>query len=157
MLNIKKFRHIAIVVNYYQKMVDFYSKILGFKIIREFEIGSKDFRKGVGIPEATARVAHLSVPGNAVELEIAEYQEKVERNSKLSIANCPGYRHIALVVENLETAYKDLKKMNIEFFSEPILITNPENVAGFKFVYFKDPEGNIVELNQLPEMRERKA
>jgi hypothetical protein len=24
-------------------------------------------------------------------------------------------------------------------------------VAGFQFVYFRDPEGNIVELNQLPD------
>ncbi|KAF0133290.1 MAG: hypothetical protein FD145_1370 [Candidatus Saganbacteria bacterium] len=54
MIKIEKFRHIAIIANNYQKMVDFYSKAIGLKIVREFKIDSEDFRKGVGLPRAAA-------------------------------------------------------------------------------------------------------
>ena len=152
MIKVNKFRHIAIVVNDFDKMVDFYSKTLGFTVIREFDIASEDFRKGVGISDAKARGAHLSIPGNGVEIEMFEYNQKADRIKELSVANYPGFRHIAFFVENLEDTYKCLKETGIEFFSEPITVKEPQSVAGFRFIYFKDPEGNIIELNQLPEI-----
>ncbi|WP_139176444.1 VOC family protein [Natronincola peptidivorans] len=150
-MKVKKFRHIGLVVKDYSKMMKFYSEVLGFEIIREFEIENEDFRKGVGISNAKAKGAHLIVPGNNVEIEISEYEQKIERCSELSLSNYPGYRHIAFIVENLEEAYNDLRKLGIEFISEPICVKEPKNVAGFQFVYFRDPEGNIIEINQLPE------
>lgn len=150
MIKVNKFRHIAIIVNDFDKMIDFYSKILGFEVLRIFEIETEDFRKGVGISDAKAKVAHLSIPGNGVEIEMFEYSQKRERMEDLSIANAPGFRHMAFFVDNLEEAYESLKENGIEFYSEPILVKEPESVAGFRFVYFKDPEGNIIELNQLP-------
>lgn len=59
-------------------------------------------------------------------------------------------RHIALAIEDIDEAYRQLKELGIEFISEPICVTDPPSLAGFKFAYFKDPEGNIIELNQLP-------
>lgn len=146
MINVKRFRHIGLVVNNFEKMLDFYSNTLGFKILKRFEIESKDFRKGVGLENAKAKVAHLQVSED-VELEMFEYNETLSCSNK-DIANTEGFRHIALFVENLEDSYIYLKNKNIEFVSEPITINEPITVAGFKFVYFKDPEGNIIELNQ---------
>jgi hypothetical protein len=54
-------------------------------------------------------------------------------------------------VSNLQDAYSELKTKGIAFISEPITVKEPKEVAGFQFVYFRDPEGNIVELNQIPE------
>lgn len=151
MINIKKFRHVAIVTNNYNKLVDFYTTVLGLKFIREFAIESEDFRNGIGIPNAKAKGTHLHTPDGSFEFEIFEFSHpKTENNDSVSIANKIGYRHIAFIVDNLEDAVYKLKKLNIEFFSEPITVKEPENVAGFRFVYFKDPDGNIIELNQLP-------
>ncbi|OEH86267.1 hypothetical protein BHU72_11330 [Desulfuribacillus stibiiarsenatis] len=149
-MKVSKFRHVAIVVKDYKKMIDFYSKILGFEIIREIEVSNEEFRKGIGLPNAVAKGAHLAIPGNNVEIEMFQFEKKMDRCDELSIANYPGFRHIALIVENLGEAYASLKSKGIEFVSEPICMKEPPSVAGFRFVYFKDPEGNIIELNQLP-------
>jgi glyoxylase I family protein len=151
MIKINKFRHVAIIVKDLDKMVDFYTKVMGFNVKRMIEIESEDFRKGISIPNAKAKVAHLTHPDLAMELELFEFYNNQNDNPNPDISNMPGYRHIAFIVEDLEQCYKTLKDNNIEFFSEPITVKEPASVAGFKFVYFKDPEGNIIELNQLPE------
>lgn len=148
MFNIRKFRHVALIVKDYRKMIRFYSEILNFKVLREFELATEDFRKGVGLPGAKAKGAHLAIPGGEVELEIFQFEEQPEGGEKPSQANLPGFRHIALIVDDLKNAYQELKNKGLEFLSEPILVLEPKNVAGSMFVYFKDPEGNIIELNQ---------
>ena len=67
-----------------------------------------------------------------------------------SPANAQGYRHFALVVDDLKESWKELKRKGISFLSEPIAVKEPKEVAGFQFVYFLDPEANITELNELP-------
>jgi glyoxylase I family protein len=65
--------------------------------------------------------------------------------------NVSGYRHIAFVVSDLDAGYQKLHDAgNIEILSEPVTMTTPRSIAGFRFVYFRDPEGNIIELNELP-------
>lgn len=132
-------------------MINFYTKILGFETKRKFEIESEEFRVGVNIPGAKAKGAHLQHSNLEMEIELFEFIEGASDDVILSQANIHGYRHIAFVVEDLNRSYKELKENGIEFFSEPITIKKPANVAGFQFVYFKDPEGNIIELNKLPE------
>ncbi len=43
------FRHVAIVVRSMEKMLPFYRDILGFRIKRDFTIGSPEFQKGIGL------------------------------------------------------------------------------------------------------------
>lgn len=149
-MKIKKFRHVAIIVNNIEKMIEFYVGTLGFVLKRKFEIASDEFRKGVGIAESCAKVAHLTLPNSDIEIEIFEYEKKPEAIEGVKKANTLGYRHIALIVEDIEESYKLLKQKGLCFYSEPICIKEPKEVAGFKFAYFNDPEGNIIELNQLP-------
>ncbi|MBI5399305.1 VOC family protein [Candidatus Saganbacteria bacterium] len=151
MLKIKKFRHAAIVVNDLETMLEFYVETLGFVLKRKFEIESDDFRKGVGMPDAKAKVAHLSLPDSDIEIEIFEYKDKLQASEKINRPNYPGYRHIAFIVKDLDESYRELKEKGLRFYSEPITIKEPEMIAGFRFVYFNDPEGNIIELNQLPD------
>ena len=149
MLKIKKFRHVAIVVRDLDRMVNFYTQTLGFLVKRRFKIGNEDFRKGIRVPDAEAIVAHLMVPNSDVEIELLQFSE-AKKSLSPSPADTQGYRHFALVVENLQESWTKLKEKGIHFVSEPIAVKEPKEVAGFRFVYFLDPEGNIVELNELP-------
>lgn len=151
MIQLKHFRHIAIIAKDLDIMVNFYTQILGFEIKREFEIESEEFRTGINIPIAKAKGTHLQHSNLSMEIELFEFVEGQNNNQISSQANIPGYRHIAFVVEDLDQSYEVLKENGIEFFSAPITIKEPANVAGFQFVYFKDPEGNLIELNKLPE------
>lgn len=149
MINIQRFRHVALVVRDLDRMVEFYTRLLGLKLKRTFEIESEEFRKGIGVEDAKAKGAHLMVPDSNVEIELIQFDQS--ENEETSVANMTGYRHIAFIVDDLEKSFETLKENGIEFVSEPITVTEPESVRGFQFVYFRDPEGNIVELNKLPE------
>jgi len=152
MYRIKRFRHVAIIANDLGKLVDFYTQILGFEVKRRYEIKSADFQNGVGVPGAEAMSVHLTIPNSTVELEMFQFTApKLDSATSPLPANQPGYRHMALVVDNLQEAYLELKAKGIPFLSEPVTYTEPKVVAGFQFVYFLDPEGNIVEFNQLPD------
>ena len=146
----KKFRHVAIVVRDLDRMVSFYTQTLGFLVKRRFAIGNEDFRRGIGLPDAEAIVTHLIIPNSDVEIELLQFKETKNLLSP-SPANTQGYRHFALVVDDLKESWRELKEKGISFLSEPIAVKEPKEVAGFQFVYFLDPEGNIVEFNQLPD------
>ena len=150
MIQIERFRHIAIVVSDLEPMLQFYTQILGFQIKRQFDIQSEDFRKGIGIANAKARGVHLSVPGG-VEIELFQFLEpRSDPIISPASPNRQGFRHIALVVSDLQKSYYDLVAKGVNFFSAPVVVKEPKEVAGFQFVYLRDPEGNIIELNQLP-------
>jgi catechol 2,3-dioxygenase-like lactoylglutathione lyase family enzyme len=52
----------------------------------------------------------------------------------------PGIRHLALAVDDFESAYADLQAKNVRFVSEPL------ESKGNKVVFFADPEGNYLHL-----------
>ena len=151
-MHIQRFRHVAVVANDLNKLVDFYTQILGFEVKRRYEARGADFQKGIGVPGAEATVVHLTIPNSPAELELFQFAASVGSDARSALAaNQPGYRHMALIVDNLQDAYVELKAKGITFLSEPIIWHEPKELAGFQFIYFRDPEGNIVELNQLPE------
>jgi catechol 2,3-dioxygenase-like lactoylglutathione lyase family enzyme len=151
-MHIKRFRHAAIVAKDLSKLVDFYTQILGFEVKRRYAASSVDFQNGIGVPGAEAQVVHLTIPNSTVELEMFQFTAPVLDSAAPPLpANQPGIRHMALVVENIHEAYLELKAKGITFLSEPVIYTQPKEVAGFMFVYFLDPESNIVEFNQLPD------
>ncbi|MCP3660166.1 MAG: VOC family protein [Bacteroidetes bacterium] len=153
MIKYKRLRHIALVVKDIENIIDFYTNILGFKLRDRYIIESEDIRKGIGLQKAKAKGAHLMIPNSDIELELFEFEKNIEKKSEEYIASHPGYRHIAIVVENLKETYEELKSKNVSFISEPISVNEPACFKGFQFVYMKDPEGNIIEFNQLPERK----
>ncbi|WP_377473304.1 MAG: VOC family protein [Microcoleus anatoxicus] len=144
-------RHVGLVVEDLDRMILFYTQYLNFQIAWKFTIDTAAFREGVGIPDASARGTHLRVPGSDIQIEMIEYTPKIGRSPEQSLSNCPGFRHMAFVVDDIDEMFASLQSRGVEFFSQkPILVTEPPAANGLKFVYFKDPEGNIIELNQLP-------
>jgi glyoxylase I family protein len=150
MIEINKFRHVAIVVKDIEEMIRFYTEILGFAVKRRMELDSPEFREGVGVKDAKARGAHLTLTNDDFELELIEFEENVSEQVA-ACSNKTGYRYMAFIVDDIEHVFKTLKQYKIESISnEPICLKKPLQVAGFQFVYVKDPEGNIIEFNQLP-------
>ena len=150
MISIQRFRHVAIVASDLDVMLEFYTSVLGFRERSRYESASDDFRRGVGLPHVVAEVVHLGMVDSPVEIEMFQFDDTLAACADRARANLPGYRHIAFVVEDLGAACAQLRDLGVQFFSNPITLGASGSVAGIQFVYFKDPEGNIVELNQLP-------
>lgn len=147
-IGITQFRHVAIVTTDLAKMVDFYAGVLGFQVLREFVLDAPFFGTGVGVPGASAKLAHLRVPESTAELELLEFDGSAADQPAAPRADELGYRHITLVVDDIDAAVQHLAQHGAELVSDPIRVGGAAAPGGFAFVYCRDPEGNIVELNQ---------
>lgn len=133
------------------KIVEFYTCIFGCIVKRDFEICTEEFQKGIGIEHASARCVHLQIPNSDIEIELFQfYKPQNSNDSKHEIIDF-GIRHFAIIIDNMDNAVKELKLKGVVIHSEPIRFEKPKEIRGFCFVYIKDPEGNIIELNELPE------
>ena len=149
-MRIDKFRHVALIVENIEKMRAFYEGVLGFAFVRSMSIDSDDFRRGIGVPGSSAKGVVLCIPDSDVEMEMFQISPLLQRSEDISCTNAPGFRHLAFTVADLEASYRELSGLGISFVEKPIFVSEPKEVAGLGFAYFKDPEGNLIELNQLP-------
>jgi catechol 2,3-dioxygenase-like lactoylglutathione lyase family enzyme len=142
-----RFAHTNIVSTNWKALVDFYVKTFNCKIVPPIRNQSGEWLdKGTGLKNAKLEGAHLLLPGygeNGPTLEIYQY-ENIE-NHKFIPPNKRGYGHIAFEVENVETVLEILVKNGGSVFGE-ITKRKVEGVGEITFVYSRDPEGNLIEL-----------
>lgn len=142
-----RFAHTNIVSVDWKKLADFYIRTFNCKIVPPIRKQSGEWLdKGTGLKKTQLEGAHLLLPGhgkNGPTLEIYQYQEIDERD--LAPPNKRGFGHIAFEVESAEKILETLKKNGGKAFGE-ITKRVVKNVGELTFVYARDPEGNIIEL-----------
>jgi len=112
--------HTAIASPDPQRLAEWYERILGFKI---------NYNSG--------RTYFVKAP-NGYMLEIIS----AEGERGFDGMRAPGLRHLAIAVDDLDSAYRDLQDSEVKF------LTKPEEMKGNKVVFFTDPDGNILHLLQ---------
>ena len=138
--------HTSFTVSNLERSLQFYVDLLGCQVLWQREISDQYFRDIVGMPQAVVKAAHLAIPGTSHNLELFEYVQP--RGVKADVRNNnPGSSHLAFHVDDLPSAYAELKSRGIQFRSEPIMIDKGVNIGGYS-VYALDPDGITVELFQ---------
>ena len=56
----------------------------------------------------------------------------------------PGFRHLAILPDDFDAAYEQLKRQGVNFVTEPF------DLKGNRLVFFTDLDGNLVHLIQRP-------
>lgn len=142
-----RFAHTNIVSTNWKELVSFYLKTFGCKIVPPIRKQSgKWLEKGTGLENAKLEGAHLLLPGygeNGPTLEIYQY-ENIETQDSVS-PNKRGFGHIAFEVESVEDVLHSLVQNGGEIFGE-ITKRKVQDVGEITFVYARDPEGNLIEL-----------
>jgi len=146
-LGITGVRHVCLVVENYEEMLDFYIRIMGFQLKSKTQYDSKALKNGLGIKNVKVFTSLLKLPDSDLEIEITHYDSVNNKYSELNVNDC-GYRHIAFFVNDIESAYNRVKNLQLNSVSEPIYIKRADGVR-LKFFYFQDPEGNFIELNEI--------
>lgn len=142
-----RFAHTNIVSKDWKKLADFYVKTFNCKIIPPIRNQSgKWLAQGTGVHNAKLEGAHLLLPGHGEKgptLEIYQYAQ-IE-NQDLVMPNKRGFGHIAFEVESVEETFASLEKNGGKACGE---ITKKEvaGVGEITFIYARDPEGNLIEL-----------
>ncbi|WP_455278962.1 VOC family protein [[Eubacterium] cellulosolvens] len=133
--------HVSIVVKNRDATMEFYTKVLGFKILRKYETD-------------TMRVAYLYLEDQLLELnEFYANDEPI------------GLWHLGFRVESMDEAMAHFKEQGAELVSEPIefkpkiyatadvsdekllrALKPKEDKAYWRIAMFRDPNGVIIEL-----------
>ena len=127
-MKFNKIHHVAIISSDYKKSKEFYVDKLGLEIISEIYRKERDSYK-------------LDLRIGDSQIELFSFQNPPKRQSYPE--GC-GLRHLALEVENIEEAVKDLNDKGIE--TEPVRI---DECTGKKFTFFEDPDKLPLELYQM--------
>ena len=142
-----KYAHTNIAARDWKALAAFYCTVFNCRIKQpERSYSGEWLDRGTGLSEARLEGAHLLLPGfddNGPTLEIFTYAEMVETAD--SMANHRGYTHIAFEVDDVRTVYDKALKEG----GTPLGKVTEKPVPGIGtivFVYFRDPEGNIIEI-----------
>ena len=101
--------------------------------------------RGNGVPNAEIFAAWLSLPGvDGPFLEIFEY--KSIHDCPPPPVNQPGYGHICFEVDDIQATFDAVIKAGGTPLGEITDFGSTE--AAFSYVYMRDPEGNVIELEQ---------
>jgi glyoxylase I family protein len=126
MLNLKAVNHIAIICSNYERSKDFYTNILGFKVINELYRRERDSFK-----------CDLALNGNYL-IELFSFPNPPER---LSFPEACGLRHLAYEVDNLNDTIKLLEMEGIT-----VEAIRKDELTLKRFTFFSDPDGLPIEL-----------
>ena len=142
-----RFAHTNIISTDWKALADFYVKTFACKIIPPIRKQSGAWlERGTGLENAKLEGAHLLLPGykeNGPTLEIFQY-ETVEKQDFVA-PNKRGFGHIAFEVDSVELVLKTLETNGGKAFGE-ITKKMVQGVGEITFVYARDPEGNLIEL-----------
>jgi len=142
-----RFAHINIVSENWKELTEFYIKTFQCKIVPPIRQQSgKWLEEGTGVENAQLEGAHLLLPGhgeNGPTLEI--YQYGSIDNQDFVSPNTRGYGHIAFEVDDVESTFELLIKNGGHALGK-ITTREVKGVGEITFVYARDPEGNLIEL-----------
>jgi len=125
-LKLNYIHHIAIICSNYNTSKHFYTKVLGFDIVREVYRKERDSYK-----------LDLALNGHYC-IELFSFPHPPARPSR---PEAVGLRHIAFEVDDITITVAELKSRNIT--AEPVRI---DEFTNKKFTFIADPDGLPIEF-----------
>lgn len=142
-----KYVHTNLITSDWKRLAGFYVQVFGCKLILPQRHLSGDWlSKGTGVDNAQINGAHLRLPGygdHGPTLELFEYKDPVRRPTP--VANEKGFGHLAFEVDDVKTVLEKVLAFGGKHYGEIVQHPIP-GVGQLTFVYTRDPDGNILEL-----------
>jgi catechol 2,3-dioxygenase-like lactoylglutathione lyase family enzyme len=142
---IRGVHHVSLSTTNLDELVHFYRDLLGMELDRISPLapGFTAFETVVGIRNVSGWVAQFNL-GN-MNMEVFCYTDPSPRPGERRPACDAGIRHIAFDVKDIDVEYRRLKAAGVDFISPPQYIEPGKCTS----CYCYDPDGNIVELQEL--------
>ncbi len=137
--------HVGITVPDLDAAIDFYLDVLGLDMADPPSpiFDNPELGPAVGVSGGALRQVNLRA-GDAV-VELIEYTAPPEPSPEPIAANSRGAAHLALRVEDVNAAKAELEGLGVEFLSK-VNVVDEGVLAGWRWVYFRDPAGIVLEL-----------
>jgi catechol 2,3-dioxygenase-like lactoylglutathione lyase family enzyme len=150
---IRKVQRVGYTVSDLDRVLAFYTQVLPFEIIDDYEVLSEPCEKLTGVFGARIRVVTLGLGREQIQLTQFTAPPGCRPIPLDSRSNDLWFQHLAIVVSDMDTAYAALRRHNVQHVS-----TQPQTlpdhltpVAGIRAFYYRDPEGHNLELIWFPE------
>lgn len=128
-LGLKALHHVAIICSDYEQSKDFYSRILGLRVVREtLRAERQSYKLDLALPDGT-------------QIELFSFPRPPPRPSR---PEARGLRHLSFAVGDLETSLAFLTENRIPH--EGIRL---DELTGKRFLFFKDPDDLPLELYEI--------
>ena len=152
----KAVHHVGITVSDLDRSVEFYHDFLGLAFVVPptpwFE--GDHLARGLGVaPPVALRVALFEVGGGATWFEILQYRTPPSTTRQALPQSDIGAAHVAFHVDDIASTYAELTSKGVPFNSEPNTVDDGP-LAGWRWAYFKDPDGHTMELVEVAYVRQ---
>lgn len=144
---IRDFHHTVLLVTDFDRSLDFYCNTLGFELISRDEDRRGPFLDQMfGMSGVVIKLSLLRAGGEIIE--VIEPVAPAELKAVTDRSDTPrGIARIGWEVNEIEEMVADLKAKGVEFVSDIVDMT-VGHYAGGKVVFFRDPDGILLELQQ---------
>lgn len=142
--------HIGVTVSDMDRSIDFYQNILGLTFAGEIRMEGRETDLLFGRKNCKARVAYLNGSDHVMAPPVELIQFVGDEAEKMpSDLHRTSISEICFRVDDIDAVYRHLMNNHVECLSEPQYFDF--TASGFgksKAIYFKDPDGVILELMQ---------
>jgi glyoxylase I family protein len=141
-----RYAHTNIIAKDAQRLIRFYKDVFQCRSIGETRDLRTPWLAGLsGVPEAHIIGEHLLLPGHGERgptLEIFQYDTVIDSGEP--IINASGLAHLAFEVEDVEATLQAVLSAGGGQLGKLIKANYPGKIG--TMVYARDPEGNIIEI-----------
>jgi predicted enzyme related to lactoylglutathione lyase len=142
-----KYAHTNIITDDWRRLADFYITVFDCKpLYPERDLRGEWLDRATAIKNANLRGIHLKLPGYDESLPTLEiFQYNHNENGLKPMANRKGYGHIAFRVDDVATILNRVLENGGSRVGE-LVETEVSELGTLSFVYARDIDGNIIEL-----------
>lgn len=142
---------VGMTVSDLDRSVDFYTRVLSFEKVSEFEADGAEFEHLQGVFGLRIRSARLRLGDEF--LELTEYLASRGRPAPVDArSNDRWFQHVAIIVSDMDRAYAWLRQNKVQHASSgPQRLPDwNKNAGGIRAFYFRDPDGHALEILAFP-------
>jgi catechol 2,3-dioxygenase-like lactoylglutathione lyase family enzyme len=142
---------IGMTVSDLDRSIEFYSKVLSFEKVSEWEVDGPDYEHLEGVFGLHTRTARLRLGDEYIEL--TEFLAPRGRPAPVDTkANDGWFQHIAIITSDMDHAYRWLRENKVRHASSgPQKLPDwNKNAAGIQAFYFRDPDDHFLEVLAFP-------
>jgi catechol 2,3-dioxygenase-like lactoylglutathione lyase family enzyme len=144
----KGLHHVGITVKDLDASIRFYHDVLGLEFSNEPSpwFDAPELGPAVGVPGAALRQVSLLLGDTT--LELLEYKSPPSQTERPLMSQSLGASHVAFQVDDIEAKKAGLEAQGIKFYSD-VNVVDEGVLAGWRWVYFEDPDGYPLELVEV--------
>jgi len=123
----------------------FYTEVLGFEVVAEFDFDDANTARVMGVPDARFKGIFMKRDGMRIEI-IGFTNPAPERTVRQRHSNEIGHSHLSFYVTDLDATLADLRAQGVTVEDQ----TRAVLMNGIECCVVRDPDGFPIEIVQTP-------